>query len=329
MTCVERLYAAICHASVDQVRAAADDYLHPNVRWHVAHPVDDLLGPRQVADEFLLPLCSALPDLERRPLIQFVGNDRGQRWVCGTGFFAGRFVEPLHGIPPSNKALALRYTELLRIEDERIIECFIIPDFLDVMYQVGVCPVRLPLGYAGQILPPATLDGIRPEDADPGHGAVTKQLVMDMLDCLRRYDGLDLGSMDLENYWHPDFFWYGPGGIGTTRGIQGFRQQHQGPFLRAFPDRDVDNHACTVASGDYVATGGWPHMHGTHSGNDWLGLPASGRHLSLRVMDIWRREGSLLRENWVAIDIPNMLMQMGYDVFSDMRSGVSIGEQHG
>ena len=60
-------------------------------------------------------------------------------------------------------------------------------------------------------------------------------------------------------------------------------------------------------------------MHGTHSGGDWLGLPASQRHLSLRVMDIWRREGNRLRENWVAIDIPDMLMQMGLDVFAQMK----------
>ena len=57
-------------------------------------------------------------------------------------------------------------------------------------------------------------------------------------------------------------------------------------------------------------------MHGTHSGDGWLGLPASGVHLELRVMDIWRREGAMLKENWVAIDIPHMLLQMGIDIFN-------------
>ena len=214
----------------------------------------------------------------------------------------------------------LRYTEVVRFAGDRIAECYIIPDFLDAMLQAGVYPLRPALGYSGLIMPPATQDGLCTASTDSAYSESSIQLVMDMLDCLRRYDGERLESMDLENYWHPDFLWYGPGGIGTTRGIGGFRRHHQGPFLRAFPDRDVDHHACTVASGDYVATGGWPHMHGTHLGGDWLGLPPSGKHLELRVMDIWRREGKLLRENWVAIDIPQMLQQMGLDVFAQMKA---------
>jgi hypothetical protein len=36
-------------------------------------------------------------------------------------------------------------------------------------------------------------------------------------------------------------------------------------------------------------------------------------------MDIWRREGDLLKENWVAIDIVHILLQLGYDVFAQMK----------
>jgi hypothetical protein len=36
-------------------------------------------------------------------------------------------------------------------------------------------------------------------------------------------------------------------------------------------------------------------------------------------MDIWRREGDLLKENWVGIDIIDMCMQMGLDVFAMMK----------
>lgn len=62
-------------------------------------------------------------------------------------------------------------------------------------------------------------------------------------------------------------------------------------------------------------------MHGTHTGHSgWLGLaPPTGKHIELRVMDIWRREGDLLKENWVAIDIVHILLQLGYDVFAQMK----------
>jgi hypothetical protein len=37
-------------------------------------------------------------------------------------------------------------------------------------------------------------------------------------------------------------------------------------------------------------------------------------------MDFWRREGGLLRENWVFIDLLDLLGQMGLDVMARMRS---------
>jgi hypothetical protein len=40
----------------------------------------------------------------------------------------------------------------------------------------------------------------------------------------------------------------------------------------------------------------------------------------MRVMDIWRREGELLAENWVFIDIPDVMAQAGVDVFARMRA---------
>jgi len=316
MHCLDELYASIASRSEAVIRATAQRVLHPDVEWHVAHPINDLQGVDAVIEAFLLPLARALPDLERKPFIALEGDYEGRDWCDGTGYFVGTFAEPLLGIAPTGKTLYLRYTEMVCTAGGQITQCYIIPDFLDVMMQAGCYPLRAPLGHAGLIMPPTTFDGVVATCEDAAYSATTRTLVMDMLACLGRYDGKALGSMDLENYWHEDFMWYGPGGIGTTRGISGFRQHHQGPFLAGFPDRGVDVHVNILAAGDYVATGGWPHMHGTHTGGDWLGLEPTGTALTLRVMDIWRREGDLLKENWVAIDIPDMLHQMGRDVFS-------------
>lgn len=320
---LERLYAGLADADEQQLRRAARSTLASDVAWSACHPVNDLSGIDAVVDSFLLPLSAAMPDLERRPFIRIPGEYRGRQWVAGTGYLVGTFHRPLFGIPATGECVYLRYSELVQLKAGRIGRCYLFTDFLDVMRQAGVYPLRPALGHDSLMMPPQTLDGLCTQDRDPAHSAGTVQLTMEMLDCLRKYDGRTLESMDLENYWHPDFMWYGPAGVGTTRGISGFRRQHQGPFLHSFPDRDVDHHACTVACGDYAATGGWPHMHATHSGGGWLGLPPSGKHLGLRVMDIWRREGSLLKENWVAIDVPHVLSQMGLDVFAEMRSIIS------
>ncbi len=40
----------------------------------------------------------------------------------------------------------------------------------------------------------------------------------------------------------------------------------------------------------------------------------------MRVMDFWRRDGDRFRENWVLIDIPELLLQMGFDMFTRLRN---------
>ena len=295
------------------------DFLAADVKWGASHPINDLSGAEQVVSAYWQPLKAALPDIERKPLISVEEEVDGSLWVCETGYFVGTFTAPLFGIPASGRTLYLRYTEMTSVAQDKIQESYVILDFLDVMNQVGVNPIRKSLGHAGIIPAPATQDGLSRPDATPEQGEKTVSLVNDMLAELGRFDGKSLESMKLENYWHPDFMWYGPAGIGTTRGINGFRQHHQGPFVFAFPDRSIDHHVATLKSGNYAATGGWPHMHGTHSGPHWLGLAPTNKNISLRVMDIWRREGDLLVENWVGIDIIHMLYQLGLDVFAQMR----------
>ena len=41
----------------------------------------------------------------------------------------------------------------------------------------------------------------------------------------------------------------------------------------------------------------------------------------MRVCDWWRREGDVLIENWVFVDIPDVLLQMGYDLFGKLEKG--------
>ena len=55
------------------------------------------------------------------------------------------------------------------------------------------------------------------------------------------------------------------------------------------------------------------------SGVPWLGVQPSGRRLTMRVMDWWRRDGDLLRENWIFIDILNYLAIQGLDVLGRMQ----------
>ncbi len=45
-----------------------------------------------------------------------------------------------------------------------------------------------------------------------------------------------------------------------------------------------------------------------------MGMPAGAGSATMQVVDVYRREGDLLMENWVLIDIPWWLKQQGLDV---------------
>ncbi|WP_435275400.1 ester cyclase [Psychrobium sp. nBUS_13] len=313
MSIINNFYQALHH------NGDVAKFAQSNMKLHASHPLNDIAGLDNVKADYWSVLSQSLPDIERKAFIEFDSEYQGQQWIASTGYFTGTFSQSLLDIPATGKTLYLRFTELVQLTDGKISDYYIILDFLDAMNQAGVNPLRKSMGHDGLIMPPTTMDGLAPLETDASEADVTERLVMDMLDELGRFDGKSLTSMKLEEYWHSDFMWYGPAGIGTTRGIDGFRKHHQGPFVFSFPDRVVDHKATIIKKGNYVSTGGWPHMHGSHLAGSWLGLPPCGKELELRVMDIWRREGDKLKENWVSIDIIHMCKQMDLDVFEMMK----------
>lgn len=136
--------------------------------------------------------------------------------------------------------------------------------------------------------------------------------------------------------WHRDMLWYGPSGYGSQIGLDGF-EEFQHPYEAMFApgsfsgqmkrsgiaelDDRVSGHFARFGDGNYVASGGWP-SHGGIMGSDWLDIPANNQIFTVRVADIWRRQDDLLIENWVFVDIIDMALQLGRDLFAD--AGISI-----
>src|SRR5690349_12473653 len=100
--------------------------------------------------------------------------------------------------------------------------------------------------------------------------------------------------------------------------MRGVRAHHQVPFLTGFPDRKGAGHYVRIGDGDYVATGGWPSVVGTHLG-EWLGLPGTGKQIDMRVMDFYRVDRNKIIENWIPIDVIHMLHQMGFDALARLK----------
>jgi hypothetical protein len=68
-----------------------------------------------------------------------------------------------------------------------------------------------------------------------------------------------------------------------------------------------------------VAVTGWPNMRQTLTGGGWLGLAPTGQRIDLRSLDFWRIENGLIRENWVLVDLLDVLSQSGFDMLARMR----------
>lgn len=290
----------------------------------LAHPFETLDGPDALFAKALSPLHAAWPDLERRETIVIEGDTEHGRWVGCCGYYTGTFTQPWLGIPATGHQVAMRFHEFFRVEAGKVVEMQALWDIPEVMMQAGVWPMSPSLGREWHVPGPATQDGL----ATHGNGAQALQIVGDMLNSLGQFATGGVEAMQLPRYWHPKCSWYGPSGIGTCRGIAGFRNWHQIPFLRAMPNRIGDPAAGHFfAQGDYVGFTAWPGMNATLSGDGWLGLAPSGQQITMRSLDFWRVEDGLIRENWVLLDLLDVYAQVGIDVLARMRELAKA--QHG
>jgi len=223
----------------------------------------------------------------------------------------------------------MRYHEFFRFSDQRVVEMQAVWDVPEVMMAAGVWPMTPSLGRDWLVPSPATGDGLRSGMRDVAESQASVDHVIGMLSDMGRHPREPVEVMRLEHWWHPRFSWYGPHGIGTGRGVDGFRRFHQIPFLRALPDRRGgyagDGHF--FGDGAYVGVTGWPGMAMTVTGDGWLGIAASGQEITMRSLDFWGIESQVLadssvdrkiRENWVLVDLLHVYDQLGVDVLARM-----------
>jgi len=296
--------------------AAADGVLAEAHVLNGPHPINRVESRDGYVDALMAPLADSFALSRDRLDILIGGEFADHQWTASTGHIAGIFAKPLWGIPATGLPAFLRYGRFDRWRDDRIDETYLILDLPGLMMQAGVWPLARPLGPALIVPGPATRDGVMDGAGDPAEARRSLDLVEAMIAGLMRYDGQSLASMRMIDFWSDDFWWFGPAPIGTFCGHADYERGHQRPFLRAFPDRRGGDHRCRIGERSYVASTGWPSVRATHSGGGWLGLAPTGNRIGMRVMDFWRRDADRLVENWVFIDIPDLLLQMGVDVFA-------------
>lgn len=303
------------------ISRALDRLVAPGAVFRLAHPFGEMTGAAAFHDRALAPLRAAWPDVERRDWLVMAGQDEhGAHWVGCGGHFLGTFLAPFLRIPPTGHIAHMRFHEFYRFEAGKVVEYQALWDIPEVMMQAGAWPMAPSLGREFCVPGPASGDGLARPARDPRQSRASRALVTEMLTFMKKHPAQGGPEvMEMPRFWHPLMNWYGPAGIGSARGIEGFRNWHQIPFLRAMPDRgryvdEVTYHF--FGDNAYCGVTGWPDMIQTVSADGWMGIAPAGRKVTMRSLDFWRIENGRIRENWVLVDLLDVYRQLGVDVFA-------------
>ena len=154
--------------------------------------------------------------------------------------------------------------------------------------------------------------GARPEqatltcDTDMSRTEATRAVIEGMVDGLNDHRIADIGEFFAEG-----FGWHGNAGCGTKRGVREFQENWQKPFQAAFGDKVCVDEA-RLYMGEWAAAFG--RQEATHRG-PFMGIAATGKRVTIRYMDFWKVVDGRIVDNWVMVDFPDVLRQLGRDVF--------------
>ena len=312
------------------IRRDLDKYCHPDCRFEIFHPFNSIEGLDAVAERFFVPLRTSFPNLEYRQAFYLGGEYEGRDMVSTWGHVHGTFDVPWLGIPQTHNLAFLSFGLNAIVRDGKMAKVYILLDIVDVMRQAGYYPLRQSPGTPERWPFPPADTGATALSHDPKLGAESLRIIREMQTGLLKPDEIKARVSRHSPHWHEHMNWYGPAGIGSMRGRRSYGNFHGALFLQAFPDRggwprepggpqDAPGHYIRLGDGRYAVTAGYPSLRGTHTGPEWLGLPPTGRKIELRVADWYRLDNDgKIYDNWVMMDIPHIIHQMGMDIFHDL-----------
>ncbi len=315
-------YDALAKATPDNVAAVLAERTSPDWHWRGMHPFYEQHGAQAVADSFWSPFLTAMSRVQRRQDIFIAGRNEidgfQSVWVISMGHLMGLFDAPFLGIKPNRRIAMLRYAEFNKVVDGKIVETALFCDLIHLMRQAGQYPLPPQTGKHLVQPGPATHDGLLFDDADPAMGDKTLALINTMIGDINAHQRYATPQEELAQCWHDDMIWWGPEGIGATYTIDRYVEQHQGPFRTQIKDRVFNGHICRLAEGNFGGFFGWANLTVTNAGG-YMGLP-EGKPAEMRVVDMYRRDGDKLAENWIFIDILHFLAMQGLDVLGRLDS---------
>jgi predicted ester cyclase len=154
---------------------------------------------------------------------------------------------------------------------------------------------------------PRPEQAILTKDNDLTKSEETRLTVERMVDALNDHVIDGIGTFFAEN-----FRWMGNAGCGTKRTLQEFQDNWQRPFQAAFADKMCIDEA-RIVQGEWMAAFGV--QIATHCG-EFMGISPTGKRVEIRYMDFWKVKNRKIVDNWVMVDFPHVMRQLGVDLFN-------------
>ena len=155
--------------------------------------------------------------------------------------------------------------------------------------------------------------GTRPEqgcltrDTDLSKTEQTRHVIESMVDGLNDHK---INGMDA--FFSEAFRWMGNAGCGVKSGLEEFQNNWQKPFQAAFSDKTCIDEA-RLYMGEWAAAFG--RQEAVHSGK-FMGIEPTGKRVEIRYMDFWKVVDGKIEDNWVMVDFPHVMQQLGVDPFN-------------
>ena len=119
---------------------------------------------------------------------------------------------------------------------------------------------------------------------------------------------------DIGEFFSSTFNWFGNYGCGTKKGLREFQNNWQVPFQEAFSNKVCVDEA-RLFMGEWAAAFG--KQEAIHTG-EFMGIKPTGKKVEIRYMDFLKLSEGKIKYNWVKVDIPFVMKQLGVDIFNGM-----------
>jgi steroid delta-isomerase-like uncharacterized protein len=271
--------------------AAIDAFVAPDVTIHM--PGQPSVRGREAFKQLAAAYFTAFPDFHETTEDEIAAGDKVARRVTWRGTHRGELM----GLPPTGREVTVSGMRIFHIADDKIAEEWAVDDALGMMQQLGMIPVPEQPARQPRASPPSWhTHGDRPTSAEE-NTALIRRLNEEFWNAGK--------AAVFDEVFAPDYVDHSPA-PGQAPDREGFRQV-AAALRAALPDLSSTIEDL-VAEADKVAWR-WS-LRATHRG-PLLGIPATGKPITLTGITINRIADGQIVERWSQVDNLGLLQQLG------------------